>query len=115
MPRRGAPQAPQGPGSEKVADREASATAKTESSFSTRGLEQFLQTGSAAEEFTIFSNLAPHARHRYSKIGTFALPVALYRNPSGFSIAVAGKLRKPRAALLAAAFFLPLRNVAPPE
>ncbi len=85
MPRRGAPQAPQGPGSEGTAERDSPATAKTESSFSTRGLPHFLQLAGAAAELTIFSNFVPQARHRYSKMGTQAhLSLDYTSAPAGF-------------------------------
>ncbi len=85
MPRRGAPQTPQGPGSEETAERDSPATAKTESSFSTRGLPHFLQLAGAAAELRIFSNFVPQARHRYSKMGTQArLPLDYISAPAGF-------------------------------
>jgi hypothetical protein len=68
MPRRGAPQG-QGPGSAAAAWRETPATAKTDKSLSTRLLAQFRQVTSVAVPETIFSNLAPHSRQRYSKMG----------------------------------------------
>jgi hypothetical protein len=69
MPRRGAPQALQGPGcDEKVlSDPD---TAKVESSFSTCELSHCLQvTEAALAELTILSNFVPQSRHWYSKIG----------------------------------------------
>jgi hypothetical protein len=44
-------------------------TAKAESSLSTCGLSQLLHMTSVTEAAWIFSNFAPHSRHRYSKMG----------------------------------------------
>jgi len=64
IPRRGAPQAPQGPSSGERARDDVPETAKIESSFSTRGLSQLLQwTPAAAAELRIFSNFVPQSRH----------------------------------------------------
>jgi hypothetical protein len=63
IPRRGAPQAPQGPDSVAAVERDAPTTANTESSFSTRALPHCLQVAVASAELTSFSNLAPHLRH----------------------------------------------------
>ena len=60
-------------------EREAPATAKTETSFFTFGLPHFWQIIDAAAELKILSNLAPHARHLYSKIG---MPTHLVRTIS---------------------------------
>ena len=79
MPRSGAPQAPQGPGSAPVPERELPATAKTESNFSTFALPHFLQVAAAEPDATIFSNLAPQPRHSYSKIGILCPSRKIYR------------------------------------
>ena len=64
IPRRGAPQAPQGPSSGERARDDVPDTAKIESSFSTRGLSQLWQwTAAAAAELRIFSNFVPQSRH----------------------------------------------------
>ena len=70
MPRRGAPQG-HGPASATVVavELEEADTAKTESNCSTLRLWQLSQTTFSAAVRTIFSNWAPHSRHRYSKIG----------------------------------------------
>jgi hypothetical protein len=72
MPRRAAPQG-QGPGSAERPSREAPETAKTDSSFSTRVLEHFLQRIFVLAAYEIFSNCAPQSWHRYSKIGIVVL------------------------------------------
>src|SRR5712692_7192864 len=85
MPRRGAPHAPHGRGYEETAERVSPATAKTESSFSTRRLPHFLQLAGAAAELRIFSNFVPQARHRYSKMGTGTrFPLQYIPAPAGF-------------------------------
>gem|GEM_PF-6028164 len=72
MPRRGAPQAPQGPGSGDVFS-EPPDTAKVERSLSTRELSHFRQvTELAPFELTIRSNVVPQSLHRYSKMGTLS-------------------------------------------
>jgi hypothetical protein len=68
IPRLGAPQG-QGPGSAAAASREPPETAKTESSLSTCELEHFAQVIFVEPFETIFSNLVPHSRQRYSKMG----------------------------------------------
>jgi hypothetical protein len=79
IPRWGAPQLPQGPVSCTAVAAEPPDTAKIESSFSTSGLSQLLQTTSVALELTIFSNLVPHSRHLYSKIGIDSPPCSMIR------------------------------------
>jgi hypothetical protein len=70
-PRSAAPQAPQGPDSIAAAEapRGAPPTAKTDSSFSTFGLAQLLQTTAVEDVGTIFSNAVPQASHLNSKSG----------------------------------------------
>jgi len=53
----------QGPASDAAGELELPTTAKTESSFSTSGLPQFLQVAVAVAELTIFSNFVPQLRH----------------------------------------------------
>ena len=62
-PRSRAPQVAQGPASDAAGELELPTTAKTESSFSTSGLPQFLQVAVAVAELTIFSNFVPQLRH----------------------------------------------------
>ena len=70
IPRRGAPQAPQGPGSGEEVLSDAPATAKVERSLSTRELSHFRQvTELSPFDLTIRSKVVPHSRHRYSKMG----------------------------------------------
>jgi hypothetical protein len=83
IPRRGAPQG-QGPGSLDSPSRAAPETAKTDSSFSTCGLEQFLHLTSAFDEYEIFSNFDPQSRHWYSKIGIFLLLNEYIQAPQSF-------------------------------
>ena len=87
MPRRGAPQG-HGPASATVVavELEEADTAKTESNCSTLRLWQLSQTTFSAAVRTIFSNWAPHSRHRYSKIGMrITLRPALNRREFDFS------------------------------
>jgi hypothetical protein len=77
IPRRGAPQAPHGPGSNEAAERATPATANTDHSLSTRGLSQFLHTTSTAEDATILSNVVPQSRHLYSNSGMHALRIRI--------------------------------------
>jgi hypothetical protein len=78
-PRSGAPHAPQGPGSNAADDalRGDPPTANTESSFSTRGLEQLLQTTLEEDVGTIFSNDVPQASHLNSKSGMGASSIGI--------------------------------------
>jgi hypothetical protein len=69
MPRCAALHEEQEPGSDDAGDADDARTAKTDNSFSTCGLAHCLQTTSVEDEGTIFSNLAPQARHLYSKSG----------------------------------------------
>ena len=86
IPRRGAPQAPHGPGSTDERDREGPATAKTDSSFSIRALPHSLQRACTAAELTICSNFVPQARHLYSKMGMIRSPqTELYLKLHGVS------------------------------
>jgi hypothetical protein len=75
MPCLGAPQA-QGPDSDAADFGDVPDIAKTESSFETCVLSQFLQDTLAESELTIFSNFAPHSRHWNSKIGIALLCVS---------------------------------------
>jgi hypothetical protein len=66
MPGRGAPQVPQPPeGASKDSELPA-CTAKAENSFSTRELLHFSQSIEWVFSETIFSNVAPHSKQRYS-------------------------------------------------
>jgi hypothetical protein len=69
IPRSGAPQAPQGPGSSDAAEFDAPPTANTESSFSTLELSHFLHATRVVDEGTIFSKTVPHSLHLNSKSG----------------------------------------------
>jgi hypothetical protein len=69
MPRSAAPQEPQGPDSTEAAECDDPPTANTDKSFSTLGLEHFLQATFVVDEGTIFSNIVPHSRHLNSKSG----------------------------------------------
>src|SRR5690348_18071160 len=62
MPRRGAPHG-QGPDSLETPWCDVPATANTDRSFSTLGLEQCLHRISTPETYEIFSNLEPQSRH----------------------------------------------------
>ena len=63
-------------------------TAKAESSLSTCGLLQLMQMTSVAEAAWIFSNFAPHSRHRYSKMGIHILPFKYTEYSSALQLTV---------------------------
>jgi len=69
IPRWAAPQEPQGPDSIADVERDDPPTANTDNNFSTLGLSHFLQATLVVEEGTIFSKVAPHSWHLYSKSG----------------------------------------------
>jgi len=79
MPRRGAPQA-QGPDPVATDFGDDADTAKTESSFETFVLSQFLHETLPEAELTIFSNFAPHSRHWNSKMGIAFLSCVSHRS-----------------------------------
>jgi hypothetical protein len=66
MPGRGAPQVPQPPEDASKDSEPPACTANAENSFSTRELLHFSQSIDSVFNETIFSNVAPHSKHRYS-------------------------------------------------
>jgi hypothetical protein len=66
MPGRGAPQVPHPPEGASTDSEPPAWTAKAENNFSTRELLHFSQSIEWVFNETIFSNVAPHSKQRYS-------------------------------------------------